>query len=64
MLFSQVANAVGAALSQVSGTVDTVANLATISRAAALEEASQLAIQLAVDAGAVASTVHVSIGKS
>ncbi|XP_014678133.1 PREDICTED: uncharacterized protein LOC106817941 isoform X1 [Priapulus caudatus] len=54
-----VANAVGAALSQVSGAVDTVANLALVSRQAAIEEAKQRAIKLTVDAGALPTSIRI-----
>lgn len=52
-----VANAVGAAIAQVSGEVDRIFSLANISREQALAEAKQVATAKAIDAGAKADTV-------
>ncbi|XP_078672684.1 uncharacterized protein LOC144911973 isoform X2 [Branchiostoma floridae x Branchiostoma belcheri] len=56
----QVANAVGAALGQVSGTVDRVVSLAQTSRDEAIRRAKADATQQAVAAGAVDSTVEIT----
>ncbi|XP_019642503.1 PREDICTED: uncharacterized protein LOC109483812 [Branchiostoma belcheri] len=56
----QVANAVGAALCQVSGTVDRVVSLAQTSRDEAIRRAKADATQQAVAAGAVDSTVEIT----
>ena len=58
----QVANAVGAALSQVSGLRDTVVALENVSRDEALDAAKQQAIQNAINNGAQAETVEVKKG--
>lgn len=55
----EVANAIGAAMAEVSGEVDRVANLAEISREEAMQRARTEAIQRAVAAGAEADTVRV-----
>jgi hypothetical protein len=52
-----VANAVGAAIAQVSGEVDQV--FQNMSRPDALERARALAAQRAIDAGAIAGTIGV-----
>jgi N-methylhydantoinase A/oxoprolinase/acetone carboxylase beta subunit len=54
-----VANAVGAAIAQISGEVDRVYALANIPREKALEEARREAKQRAVEAGADPSTVEI-----
>lgn len=54
-----VANAVGAAIAQVSGEVDRVYTLADISRDEALEDARNRATQAAIDAGARADSVEI-----
>ena len=54
-----MANAVGAALSQVSGTVDYTVSLANKSRDEAIEEAKQKATQAAVQSGADEKTIKV-----
>lgn len=54
-----MANAVGAALSQVSGSVDYVVSLAGRSRSDAVDEAKARAAAAAVDAGALPETVKV-----
>lgn len=54
-----VANAVGAAIAQISGEVDRVASLSDVSREAALVGAKQEAIERAVAAGADPATVHI-----
>jgi N-methylhydantoinase A/oxoprolinase/acetone carboxylase beta subunit len=54
-----VANAVGAAIAQVSGEVDRVYSLATMSRAGAIEDARLKAVAVATSAGARAETIEV-----
>ncbi len=54
-----VANAVGAAIAQVSGEVDRVYALADLTREAALNDAKSQAIEAAVAAGALRSSVEV-----
>ena len=54
-----VANAVGAAIAQVSGEVDRVYSLGSLSRADAIEDARQKATAVAVAAGARAETIEV-----
>ena len=54
-----VANAVGAAIAQVSGEVDRVYALAEISRDAALDDAKSRAVEAAVAAGARRDTVEI-----
>eukprot|EP00058_Branchiostoma_floridae_P018947 XP_002604436.1 hypothetical protein BRAFLDRAFT_79264 [Branchiostoma floridae] len=56
----QVANAVGAALGQVSGTVDRVVNLAQTTRDQAISRAKADAARQAVAAGAVDSSVEIT----
>ncbi|XP_071787711.1 uncharacterized protein [Asterias amurensis] len=56
----QVANAVGAALSQVSGVRDTVVSLDQTTREAALEEAKQQAKLVAVEHGAQPDSVKIT----
>ncbi|XP_028393299.1 uncharacterized protein LOC114517702 [Dendronephthya gigantea] len=55
----EVANAVGAALSQVSGVVDHVVDITKKTREKALEEAQSLAIARAIENGALAETVEI-----
>jgi N-methylhydantoinase A/oxoprolinase/acetone carboxylase beta subunit len=55
----EVANAVGAAIAQVSGTVDRVFSLADRSREDALEEARETAFEEAVRAGAHEDSLEV-----
>ena len=63
MVVLQVANAVGAALGQISGTVDHIVTIdkdnPERSRAENLERTKQMAIDAAVEAGAVRSTVSI-----
>ena len=54
-----VANAVGAAIAQVSGEVDRVYSLSAMSRADAIEDARQKATAVAIAAGAHAQTIEV-----
>lgn len=54
-----VANAVGAAIAQISGEVDRVFNLANLNRTQALAAAEQEARDAAVAAGARADTIEV-----
>ena len=54
-----VANAVGAAIAQVSGEVDRVYSLASLSRADAIKVATDKATAIAVSAGARAGTIEV-----
>ena len=53
------ANAIGSAISKVSGTYEKLINYDETPREEALENAKQEAIQLAVDAGAVRETVEI-----
>jgi N-methylhydantoinase A/oxoprolinase/acetone carboxylase beta subunit len=55
----QVANAVGAAMAQISGEVDYTVTLGTRSRAEALAQARALAVERAITAGAHPDTVQV-----
>jgi N-methylhydantoinase A/oxoprolinase/acetone carboxylase beta subunit len=54
-----VANAVGAAIAQVSGEIDRVYSLASMSRAEAIQDATDKATAIAVSAGARAGTIEV-----
>jgi N-methylhydantoinase A/oxoprolinase/acetone carboxylase beta subunit len=54
-----VANAFGAAISQVSGEVDKLYTLDSLTREEALEDAMQLAVAEAVAAGAIKDTVNI-----
>lgn len=54
-----VANAVGAAIAQVSGEVDRVYSLAEMGRDAALDDAKQKAVEAAVSAGALRSSIEI-----
>ena len=56
-----VANAVGAALSQVSGLVDYTEDLSKISRQQAIHNARQRATEEAIKAGADPNTVQVPV---
>ncbi len=58
-LSPQVANAVGAALSKVSGTEDVVRSLESASREDVLEQVKQSARQRAINAGAQPDTTEV-----
>jgi N-methylhydantoinase A/oxoprolinase/acetone carboxylase beta subunit len=55
----EVANAIGAAIAQVGGEVDRVVSLEGVGREAALDEARQEAVDKAVAAGAVRTTVQI-----
>lgn len=55
----EVANAVGAAIAQISGNVDKVFSLAEMSREEALEAARREAVDRAVEAGADRNTVEI-----
>jgi len=57
--YASVANAIGAAIAQVSGEVDRVVAYAEVGRDAALAAASAEAIDLAVAAGAARASVQV-----
>ncbi|UPK90253.1 hypothetical protein LCI18_001188 [Fusarium solani-melongenae] len=57
--WSQVANAIGAAIARVSAVVDTVKSTASKSTAELLEEVSQEAIEKTVAAGGLRSTVSI-----
>ncbi|KAF4344506.1 Hydantoin utilization A, partial [Fusarium beomiforme] len=57
--WSQVANAIGAAIARVSAVVDTVKSTASQSTNECLDEVSQAAIEKVVQAGALRSTVKV-----
>jgi hypothetical protein len=57
---ADVANAVGAAIGQVSGEVDRIYNCGENGRGAAIEDARSRAIQAAIDAGADQSSVTVT----
>lgn len=54
-----VANAVGAAIAQVSGEIDRVYSLASMSRVEAIKDATDKATAIAVSAGARAGTIEV-----
>ena len=54
-----VANAVGAAIAQVSGEVDRVYSLASMSRADAIRDAEEKATAIAISAGAKPGTIEV-----
>ena len=55
----EAANAVGAAIGQISGEVDRVYSLESRSRAEALDDAKAEASQKAIDAGADPATVQI-----
>jgi N-methylhydantoinase A/oxoprolinase/acetone carboxylase beta subunit len=57
--YYQVANAVGAAIAQISGEIDRVYSLADVSREAALNDAKGEATRRAVAAGAASSTIEI-----
>ena len=59
MFLWKVANAVGAALSKVSGTVDYVCSLAETPREEAEREAERRAREKAIEAGADSNTVEI-----
>jgi N-methylhydantoinase A/oxoprolinase/acetone carboxylase beta subunit len=54
-----VANAVGAAIAQVSGEIDRVYSLASLSRADAIKDATEKATAIAISAGARAGSIEV-----
>ena len=56
---SGVANAIGVAIAQVSGSIDRVFSLETMSRTQALEEATRLACERACAAGAVPDSLEI-----
>jgi DUF917 family protein/N-methylhydantoinase A/oxoprolinase/acetone carboxylase beta subunit len=58
--FHDVANAVGAAVSKVGGTVDIVQNTQHQTVPQAIEHAKQLAIKRAIEAGAIASSISIA----
>lgn len=58
--FYDVANAVGAAISKVGGTVDIIQDVAEQSSAQAIEKAKAIAIERAIAAGAVRETVIIA----
>ncbi|KAL9089278.1 MAG: hypothetical protein Q9165_005846 [Trypethelium subeluteriae] len=58
--FHDVANAVGAAISQVGGTVDMVQNITSQTEAQAIENAKSLAIRKTIEAGAEESSVFIA----
>jgi N-methylhydantoinase A/oxoprolinase/acetone carboxylase beta subunit/DUF917 family protein len=58
--FHDVANAVGAAVSKVGGTVDIVQNTQHQTVAQAIDHAKQLAVKRAIDAGAIASSISIA----
>lgn len=58
-MHSGVANAIGSAISKVSGTYEQLVNYEEIPREEALEQAKQAAIALAVDAGAIKDSVEI-----
>ncbi|KAL0577980.1 hypothetical protein V5O48_004018 [Marasmius crinis-equi] len=58
--FSGVANAIGAAIARVSGTVDRVVGTEGQSTQAVLEEVAKVAIERAVENGAVRETVEIA----
>lgn len=53
------ANAIGSAISKVSGTLEKLINYDEIPRDEALKQAKQAAVEMAVEAGAVAETVEI-----
>ena len=59
MVVSKVANAVGAALSQVSGTEDVVCSLETQSREQVIQQVKESAKQTAIKAGADPAAIEV-----
>ncbi|KAI5303091.1 hypothetical protein KEM56_000041 [Ascosphaera pollenicola] len=59
-LFHSVANAVGAAMSKVGGTVDMIQSTAHASEAQVKEKAKEMAIERAIAAGALKDTVYVA----
>ncbi|KAH5571637.1 hypothetical protein HBI24_211350 [Parastagonospora nodorum] len=58
--FHDVANAVGAAISKVGGTVDIIQGVAEQSSAQAIEKAKAMAIERAIAAGAVRETIIIA----
>jgi N-methylhydantoinase A/oxoprolinase/acetone carboxylase beta subunit/DUF917 family protein len=59
-LYHDVANAVGAAISKVGGTVDIIQNVSNQTESQAIERATSIAIDKAVEAGAVRESVMVA----
>ena len=57
--YAEVANAVGAAIAQVSGRIDKLFDVATMGRDAALAQAKRDAENAAVDAGAAPGSVEI-----
>ncbi|KAG8162243.1 hypothetical protein KVR01_008008 [Diaporthe batatas] len=58
--FHDVANAVGAAISRVCGSVDIVQNTSEQTEAQAIQRAKDLAVQRAISAGAVESSISIA----
>ncbi len=58
-VFLQVANAVGAALSQVSGTFDRFVDISKITIEQAIDSAKKIAVDLAIKNGAMQETVEI-----
>lgn len=58
--FHDVANAVGAAISRVCGSVDIVQNTSQQTEAQAIQRAKDLAVQRAISAGAVESSISIA----
>ncbi|KXT05185.1 hypothetical protein AC578_8411 [Pseudocercospora eumusae] len=58
--YHDVANAVGAAISKVGGIVDIIQQIADISQTQAVERAKEMAIQKAVDAGAIKESIIIA----
>jgi DUF917 family protein len=58
--FYDVANAVGAAISKVGGTVDIIQDVSDQTAAQAMDKAKKMAIERAVAAGAIAETVMIA----
>lgn len=59
-IYHDVANAVGAAISKVGGIVDIIQMIADISQAQAIEKAKEMAVQKAVDAGAIRESIIIA----
>ncbi|KXT16246.1 hypothetical protein AC579_6941 [Pseudocercospora musae] len=58
--YHDVANAVGAAISKVGGIVDIIQQIADISQTQAVERAKEMAIQKALDAGAIKESIIIA----
>jgi len=54
-----IANAIGSAISKVSGTLEKLVNYDEISRDKALEQAKEEAVLIAVESGAIRETVEI-----